>query len=117
MNEQQSLKEKYWKDGYIFQMSRRGAFRMVWGNKLIDAHGYIPASAMDDNLIETSTTDRNRVIAIYPPRKDAGWFGQLIEPGKDTKPLWTIARNMLTFDEVKQKLGLSEDEDLYIIKL
>lgn len=118
MNEQElTLKEKYWKDGYIFQMSRRGKFRMVWGNKLIDAHGYIPACAMDDNLIDTSTTDKNRVIAIYPPHKDAGWFEQLIEPKKDDNPLWTIARNMMTFDEVKQKLGLAEDEDLYIIKL
>lgn len=114
---EQTLKEKYWKDGYIFQMSRQGKFRMVWGNKLIDAHGYIPSSAMDDNLINTSTTDNNRVIAIYPPRKDAGWFDQLIEPQKDDNPLWTIARNIMTFDEVKQKLGLSEVEDLYIIKL
>ena len=113
---EQTLKEKYWKDGYIFQMSRRGTFRMVWGNKLIDAHGYIPASAMNDNLIEPSTTDNNRVIAIYPPRKDADWLEQLIEPKKDVKPLWTIAKNMLTIDEVRQKLGIAEDEDLYIIK-
>ena len=71
---------------------------------------------MDDNLINTSTTDNNRVIAIYSPRKDAGWLEQLVEPNKNDKPLWTIARNMMTFDEVKQKLGLAEDEDLYIIK-
>lgn len=114
---EQTLKEKYWKDGYIFQMSRQGKFRMVWGNKLIDAHGYIPASAINDNLIDTTTTDNNRVIAIYPPRKDPGWLEQVIEPKKDVKPLWTIARNMMTFDEVKQKLGLAENEDLYIIKL
>lgn len=118
MEEQElTLKEKYWKDGYIFQMSRRGEFRMVWGNKLIDAHGYIHRDSMDDNLIEPTTTDNNRVIAIYPPRRDAGWFEQLFEPKKDVKPLWAIARNMMTFDEVKQKLGLAEDEDLYIIKL
>lgn len=116
MNDQeQTLKEKYWKDGYIFQMSR-GGYRMVWGDKLIDGHGYIPLCLMSDDLVDVDATDENRVIAIYPPRKDAGWFEQLIEPKKDEKPLWTIARNMLTFDEVKQKLGLSEDEDLYIIK-
>lgn len=118
MNDQeQTLKEKYWKDGYIFQMSRRGTFRMVWGNRLIDAHGYIPRDSMNDNLIETQTTDNNRVIAIYPPRKVVGWLENLIEPERGIAPLWTIARNMLTFDEVKQKLGLAEDEDLYIIKL
>lgn len=116
-SKKQTLKEKYWKDGYIFQMSRRGKFRMVWGNKLIDAHGYISASDMDDNLIDTSTTDKNRVIAIYPPHKDAGMLDLLVEPNTNDNPLWTIARNMMTFDEVKQKLGLSEDEDLYIIKL
>ena len=118
MNDQeQTLKEKYWKDGYIFQMSRRGKFRMVWGNKLIDAHGYIPLCLMSDDLVDVDATDETRVIAIYPPRKDAGWVEQLIEPEKDSKPLWTIAKNMLTFDKVKQKLGLAEDEDLYIIKL
>lgn len=117
MNKQKlTLKEKYWKDGYIFQMSRTGKFRMVWGENLIDDHGFICGKNMDDNLIETTTTDQNRVIAIYPPRKFAGWLGCLIEPNKGDNPLWTIARNMLTLDEVKQKLGLAENEDLYIIK-
>lgn len=97
-------------------MSRRSTFRMVCGNKLIDAHGYIHRDSMDDNLIETQTTDNNRVIAIYPPHNDAAWLGQLIEPKKEAKPLWTIARNMMTIDEVKQKLGLEDSEDLYIMK-
>lgn len=34
-----TLKKQYWKDGNIFKMST-GELRMVWGNKLINQHGF-----------------------------------------------------------------------------
>lgn len=108
-----TLKEQYWKDGTIFHMST-GDYRMVWGDKLIDAHGYIPGSKISDCLINTNSAINERVIEVYAPNRSAGWFEGLIKP--ITLPIWSAYDKVYTMDEIKEKLGLSEDTTIFIFQ-
>lgn len=107
-----TLKEQYWKDGYIFQF-REGDMRMVLGDRLIDSHGYIPERIMSDELVNTDNVLDDCVVAIYKPNTDAICLEDLVN-GKEL--VWQKSVYLMTLDEVKDKLGIAENEKLIIIK-
>lgn len=107
-----TLKEQYWKDGYIFQF-REGDMRMVLGDRLIDSHGYIPECLMSDELVNTDNVLGDCVVAIYKPNTNAICLGDLVN-GKEL--VWQKSVYLMTLDEVKDKLGIAENEKLIIIK-
>lgn len=108
-----TLKEQYWKDGFVFQFME-GDMRMVWGDKLIDQHGYIPFSQMSDELVNTDSVFRDRVVAIYPPSYDAVCIGDLVRPTHP--PIWKRVAHLMTKEEIEEKIGIPEEEGLIIIK-
>lgn len=108
-----TLKEEFWKDGYIFRMSNN-TYRMVWGDKLIDAHGYISANNMSDELWDKDSAMDEHVIEIYECNYNAGYFKELIKP--TTLPIWTRYDNVFTIDEIKEKLGIDKDKQIIIVK-
>lgn len=107
-----TLKEQYWKDGYIFQF-REGDKCMVLGDRLINSHGYIHERIMSDELVNTDSVLDDCVVAIYNPNTDAMCLGDLVN-GKEL--VWKKSVYMMTLDEVKDKLGISENDELIIIK-
>lgn len=107
-----TLKEQYWKDGYIFQF-REGDMRMVLGDRLIDSHGYIPECLMSDELVNTDNVLDDCVVAIYKPNTDAICLEDLVK-GKEL--VWQKSVYLMTLDEVKDKLGIAENDKLIIIK-
>lgn len=108
-----TLKEQYWKAGYIFQF-REGEMRMVWGDKLIDKHGYIPFTQMSDELVNIDNVFRDRVVAIYPPNYNAVCIGDFVRPTEAA--VWKRSIYMMTKEEIKEKLGIPEEEELIVIK-
>lgn len=107
-----TLKEQYWKDGYIFQF-REGDRRMVWRDKLIDRHGYIHINVMSADLAYIHSALGDRVVAIYKPNEDVCCLGDFVKC-KDL--VWQLSEHMMTIDEIKDKLGIPENKELIIIK-
>lgn len=107
-----SLKERYWKDGYVFRF-RDGDRRMVWDDKLIDNHGYIHKNAMSADLVFIHSTLSDRVVSIYKPNKDICCLNDFLK-GWDL--VWQLSKHMITIDEIKEEIGIPESEELIIIK-
>lgn len=107
-----TLKEQYWKDGYIFQF-REGDWRMAWGDKLINKHGYIHINAMSADLHYIHSTLKDCVVAIYKPNDDVDCLQDFVK-GKEL--VWKKSEYMMTVEEIKEKLKIPDDEDLIIIK-
>lgn len=108
-----TLKEKYWKDGYVFQF-REGEMRMVWGDRLISEHGYISTHKMSDDLVNVDHVRRDAVVAVYEPNCSAGWLGNLVRC--NYPPVWRRSEYMMTLEDIKEKLGIPKEEGLIIIK-
>lgn len=108
-----TLKEQYWRGGTIFRMSTN-EYRMVWGNKLIGKHGYIPEIRMNDDLYKSDSTIGEHVIEIYAPNTEAQYLDELIEP--ITLPIWSRYDAVYTIDEIKSLIGLSEEENIFIFQ-
>lgn len=108
-----TLKEEYWKDGYIFRMSNN-TFRMVWNKQLIDSHGFIPSSFITDDLYNSDSLVGEHVIEVYEPNTRARYFKELIEPV--TKPIWSRYKAIYTMDEIKEILGFTNDTNIFIFQ-
>lgn len=107
-----TLKEQYWKDGYIFQF-REGDWRMVCGDRLINTHGYIHINAMSADLHFIHSTLDDYVVAIYKPNYDVGCLQDFIK-GKEL--VWKKSEYMMTVEEIKEKLEIPDGVELIIIK-
>lgn len=108
-----TLKEQYWRDGTIFRMSTN-EYRMVWGNKLIGKHGYIPKICINDVLYNSNSLTGEHVIEVYAPNNNAKYFGELINP--NGKPIWSRYYAVYTIDEIKSLIGLSEEKNIFILQ-
>lgn len=107
-----TLKEQYWKNGYIFRMSDN-KFRMVWNQQLIDRHGFIPYSYMSDDLYDKDSIVDRHVIEVYEPNTQACYFEDLIRPV--TEPIWCRYDAIYTMDEIKENLGFTQDTEIFIL--
>lgn len=108
-----TLKEQYWKDGFVF-LFRDGDKRMVWGDRLIDMHGYIHTNNISDELENTDSTLGDCVVAIFTPSENVGYLKDFLK-GKDI--VWRKSVYLMTKEEIKEQLGIPEEEELIIIKL
>lgn len=108
-----TTKELYWKDGNIFQMST-GGYRIVLGDKLIDEHGYIPNAVVNDDLVVTTSTIGEHVINVYPPNEKVCYLKDLINPKEH--PIWSKYDIVITLADIREKLGLFESDNLFIIQ-
>ena len=109
-----TLKDKYWQIGNIFEFDD-GHKRIVWYSGTINERGFIPKSFFNDNLVNTDSTVGEHVIRIYSPNTKAGYFKELLTT-KDENLLWQKSEYIYTEQEVKEKLGIPENEKLIIIK-
>lgn len=107
-----TLKEQFWKDGYIFRMSTN-EYRMVWGEKLIDSNGFIPKILINDHLYYSSSTIDEHVIEIFSPNSGAGSLCDLIKP--TTEPIWSRYEKIYTMEELKNALGISKDMRIFVL--
>lgn len=108
----QTLKERYWKDGYIFRMSNN-TYRMVWNKQLIDSHGVIPSQFITDDLHDADSLVGAHVIEVYEPNTKACYFQDLIRPV--TEPIWSRYKAIYTMDEIKEILGFTQDTEIFIL--
>lgn len=108
-----TLKEKYWKTGNIFEFNT-GCKRLVWNEAVIDNRGYIPKSFFNDELVNKDNIAGEYVIRIYYPNNQAQYFAELIEP-KPEHLLWEKSKYIYTKSEIKEKLGIPEEENLIIL--
>lgn len=108
-----TLKEQYWKDGYIFRMSNN-TYRMVWNQQLIDRHGFIPYSYISEDLRNTDSIVGDHVIEVYAPNSQACYFEKLIQPV--TEPIWSRYDAIYTMDEIKENLGFTKDTNIFILQ-
>lgn len=114
LKQDETLKEKYWQTGNIFEMST-GEKRVVWFDNLIDAGGCIPKTLFNDNLVNTDSTIGEHVIRIYAPNTNSGYFKELTKTrGKNL--LWRKSDFIFTEQEIKEKLRIPEEEELIIIR-
>lgn len=109
---EQTLKDQYWKNGYIFRF-RDGDRRMVFGDKLIANNGYIPSCIINDELVNTDNVNRDRVVEIYKPNKEVYCLSDLV---KCKELVWRRCKHLLTIDEIREGLGIPDSEGLIVIK-
>ncbi|MCH5234481.1 MAG: hypothetical protein J1E16_04245 [Muribaculaceae bacterium] len=110
----ENIKDKYWKDGNIFEMND-GSLRMVWGNQAIDSPGYIPKGYFDESLTNMDSIVRECVIRVYSPNFKACCFNELIKPQRNNL-LWEKAKHIYTKKQLKDLLKIKEEEELIIIR-
>lgn len=109
---EQTLKEQFWKDGYIFRF-RDGDRRMVYKDKLIDKSGYIPSCIINDELVNTDNVNGDRVVEIYEPNIEVYCLSDFV---KCKNLVWQRCKHLLTIDEIKEGLGIPDSEGLIVIK-
>lgn len=92
-----------------------GDVRLVWHDKLINRLSFIPKSLFNINLINTDSTVGERVIRVYSPNAEAGYFDDLIKIN-DERLIWKVSDYIFTEDKVRSMLGISKDKEFILIK-
>lgn len=109
----ETLKEEYWKDGNIFELST-GENRIVWGDALINNTGYIPKNLFNDELVNTDSAVGECVIRVYSPNLIATCFNNLCYTENSTL-LWVKSKYIISHREIRVAFGVPDDEELIII--
>lgn len=107
-----TLKEQFWKNGYIFRMSTN-RYKTVWGENLIDSHGYIPGRYISDDLYNRDSTINEHVVEVYTPNCNAGYFNELNTPMSE--PIWRRYDYIYTINDLKRELNLSDNESIIVL--
>ena len=110
--ENKTLLEKYWKDGNIFEFNT-GHKRMVWGDRVIDRNGFIWKQSLSDDLVNQDNLKGEFVIKVYPPNMKALHLGSILDVNPND-PIWKKSEYIYTERELKEKLGIPEDQKLII---
>lgn len=113
-NTEESLKEKYWHTGNILEFNT-GKKKLIWNDHAIDNGGYLPKNLFNDNLVNTNSTVAECVIRIYGPNKNAYYFKDLTKT-KQENLLWQMSDYIFTEKEVREKLGIPENEKFFIVR-